>query len=301
MKLDGYARLYLSGGGLKVSSFLGSLELIDLASLRWIYGLSAGSVLACLLVLGMKVPQLQELFLASEWTRIFSAALHPGQLLSRKGLLDKRSMVAFIGSLLDRAAVPRNSTLEWLRRTRGVGFGCFFLDLEEGRLILCTAATHPRTRLLDALVASCSIPGIFEPTEVQGRPCVDAAFFNNAPLSLLPSSAEEPLLCLVTATHPAAQALRASGCTPPHVYLLRLKMLIVTWMELRLADPKGVTLLEMPETPGTVHHFRADRAGIMRLFSLGRLVVQTRQIRAIVAGGLVVACAWRTQARRTRR
>ena len=126
MKLDGYARLYLSGGGLKVASFLGSLELIDLASLRWIYGLSAGSVIACLLVLGATVPQLQELFLASEWTRILSAALHPGQLLSRKGLLDKRCVVAFITSLLDQAAVPRDSTLQWLRRTRDVGFGCFF-------------------------------------------------------------------------------------------------------------------------------------------------------------------------------
>lgn len=289
MSAPGYRSLFLSGGALKVAMFVGALEAVDLSSVERFYGLSAGSVLAVLLTTGTPLRKLREIFLTSGWARLFAESLHLPQLLSCRSVLDHRKLRSFLASLLEEVGVPPRCTLGGLRELTGRSFGCFLVDLHGSRLLLYTSESRPRVRLVDALVASCSLPGIFEPSRLGALACVDAGLFNNAPLSFLPSSREERLCCFVTNVTSALQGLRHDGRRAASLAtVVRLKTTLVTWAELRMACGEAVTIYEMPELPSSMHNFKVDAAGFSVLFRLGRFSVQIRRVEREVGGALVL-------------
>ena len=292
METSGYTSLFLSGGGLKVAAFLGSLELIDLRSVRRLYGLSAGSILACMLTLGLSTSQLKGIFRQAEWSRLFSDALRVDHLASFKAPLDRSTLATFLQGLLMKYGVPKGASMAWLQRKSGRTFGCFFVDLNSGQLVLCTSDSHPRLLIQDALLASCSLPAIFSPTRIGGVPCVDAGLFNNAPISLLYSSPQERLLCLVTNVSVRIQRLRSLGKDASLVTVLLMKCSLMTWIEIRRARPEEVTVLEMPEPPLSVHQFRLDDLDLEMMYLQGRISVQTRLLKSELAGYLVVAASF---------
>jgi predicted acylesterase/phospholipase RssA len=289
MLTAGYRSLFLSGGGLKTAMFVGALAALDLSSVERFYGVSAGSILAVLLASGASPRKLRELFEGSGWAQLFFESLHLSQLLSCRALLDHRKLCAFLEALLQEAGVPPRCTLGGLRARSGRSFGCFFLDLHGRRLLLYTSESHPHVLLLDAVVASCSLPAIFEPQQLGELACVDCGLFNNAPLSFLPSSREARLCCLVTNVTDFMQGVQNGwrrGASP--LTAATLKMVLLTWAELRTARREGVTIFEMPGMPQSMHQFRVDAAGFSVLFRMGRLSVQSRLVVRELGGSLVL-------------
>jgi predicted acylesterase/phospholipase RssA len=289
MLTAGFKSLFLSGGGLKVASFLGGLELLDLTSVERVYGLSAGSILAAFLTVGTPLATIKEIFVSSGWSQLFSEALHLSQLLSFRSLLDHRKLRPFLESLLVKVSISPHCTLGGLRGQSDRSFGCFFVDLHRGQLVMYTSESHPDVLLLDALVASCSLPCFFEAQRLGDRVYVDSGLFNNAPLSFIPSSREERLVCFVTNVAGRLQGMKNTGRAAPLSTALSLKMTLMTWMELRQADREAVTIFELPELPVSVHNFKVDQTNFEDLFRMGRLSVQSRLLTGEIAGALVLS------------
>lgn len=298
MRLDGYRGIFLSGGGLKVASFVGALQELDLRGVRAFYGVSAGAILACLLCLGVSAEDIRGVFSSASWHSIFYATISVQRLWkARESILDFGPIARFIEALLLRAGVPADITLGAVqKRTRRV-LGVFYVRMDTGTVVLCTGSSHPNLSVKEALSASCSLPMIFPPTLVQGSPCVDAGFFNNCPISLLADEKEiEPLLCLVTNVSRKAEQWKrqrdaaSSACLS---LLLDLKVSLMTWYEVRAAATRApsVVLLEMPPAPACMHNFRVDGRTLDAMFLQGKRAVQTRVIKRSLAGLLLLFLA----------
>lgn len=85
-----------------------------------------------------------------------AAALPPG-----------RGSLAGLHAAVDRAA----GDSAWPRSLRVVA-----LDYRTGARVVFGSADAPRAAVADAVVASCSIPGWFAPTDIGGRSYIDAGF-----------------------------------------------------------------------------------------------------------------------------
>lgn len=86
-----------------------------------------------------------------------AAALPPG-----------RGSLAGLHAAVDRAAGADSA---WPRSLLVVA-----LDYRTGERVVFGAAGAPRPAVADAVVASCSIPGWFAPTDIEGRSYIDAGF-----------------------------------------------------------------------------------------------------------------------------
>jgi NTE family protein len=281
--------LFLSGGGLKVASFLGALELYDLASCREVYGVSAGSMLACMLAVGYSAEAAQRRFRETPWPSIFFEACTLGRLARGMALLDPARLRSVLEGLLQEAGVPAGATLGWLRRRRPAAkhFGCIVADADAGELLLLGRpgdAAHDRLRLTEMVLASMALPGVLDPVELGGRRLVDAGIVNNAPLSLLPPRRPgRRLLALVLGTRFPRETLLTSPAA-----LLWLKCNFLTHAEVLAAEAAAVTVVQMPQPPEEVGLLRVSEEGFATLLRQGRAAAVAWRLRAELAGCCVL-------------
>jgi predicted acylesterase/phospholipase RssA len=281
---EDHSTLFLSGGGLKVAAFIGCLEVLDVAAFEEVYGLSAGSLIACLLVAGQSVAQIRDKFLSTPWSTIFFESCSFGRILSGRAPLDGKRLRSVVETWLHESGVPRGATLAWLSKNRRTEFGCFAADLELGRVVLFRACSHPDAKLIDVVMASAALPGALDPVRVAGKLHVDLGICNNAPLSFLKPREGKKMLALVVNT----QSLLLKDMLDSPAILLWLKCSFLTRAEILSADPKRVTVLEMPLPPAEVHLFRVSSDNMRSLIGQGRASVILRLIEKEVSGLFVL-------------
>ena len=282
---EDHKTVFFSGGGLKVAAFLGCLEAIDVRGFEAIYGLSAGSLIACLLAAGRNVAYIQEKLLDLARSNFFFEACSFERLLEGRPLLDPQKLRRMLEAWLLECGVPRNATLAWMAANRRATFGCFAAELETGRVVLFEAATWPDFRLVDALMASMALPGAVEAVQVAGRSYVDLGIANNTPLSFLRT---KPGKLLAFTTNRQLPLAREKLGSPMAALWLKTSFLINA--ELAAADPRCITVIEVPPPPSDVHFFRASPAKIHALFRQGRVLVVSRLLRSELAGLLLLFC-----------
>jgi predicted acylesterase/phospholipase RssA len=72
-------------------------------------------------------------------------------------------------------------TLAAFRDTTGVDIHFFATEVDPFEVVDINAATHPEWSLVDAVYASCCVPGFFSPLVKDGRVYIDGVFLNNCP------------------------------------------------------------------------------------------------------------------------
>ena len=281
---EDHSTLFLSGGGLKVAAFIGCLEVLDVDAFEEVYGLSAGSLIACLLAAGQSVAQIRDKFLTTPWSNIFFESCSFRRVLAGRAPLDGRRLRNVAETWLEEAEVPRGATLSWLAKNRRLRFGCFSADLEVGSVVFFRACTHPDVKVIDAVMASVALPGALDPVEIAGRLHVDLGIANNAPLSFLTPPRGKKVLALVVNT----QSLLLKELLDSPAILLWLKCSFLTRAEILSADPTRITILEMPLPPAEVHLFRVGHEDMCSLIGQGRTSVFSRLMKREVTGLFVV-------------
>lgn len=265
---------------MKVAAFIGCLEVLDVGAFREVCGLSAGSLIACLLAAGLSVAQIRDKFLTMPWSNLFFESCSFGRILAGRAPLDGRRLRNVIETWLVEAGVPRGATLLWLASNRRLRFGCFSADLEDGRAVFFRASSHPNVKLIDAVMASAALPGALDPVRIAGRLYVDLGIANNAPLSFLNPPAGKKLLALVVNT----QSLLLKDMLDSPAILLWLKCSFLSRAEILSADASRVTVLEMPLPPARVHLFRVSHEDMLSLIRQGRASVFSRLMKKEVTG-----------------
>lgn len=189
--------LALGGGAALAISEIGTLEWLDEHHIPVdvIAGTSMGSILAALYSTGMTPDQMKQILNPDEVSRIFRIASSYSTKSYRRredarelpngigvglkrGVSLRNALLTDTGlnELLDRVFIRYNDQIEF--NSLPIPFRCRSTDLTEPRSVVFS-----RGSLQDAVRASASLPGVFQPVEMNGHEYVDGAILNNLPTS----------------------------------------------------------------------------------------------------------------------
>jgi len=155
--------LALSGGAVRGLAHVGVLQVLTDAGIPidCVAGCSAGSILGALFCAGMPVARIRALTPGITWRRIAELAQSNQGLLSFAKL--ERLMIMLVGDIdIRQLQLP---------------FAVVAMDAVTGERVIIREG-----RLAGAIRASCSIPGIVTPVEVNGRLMVDGGVVDNLPV-----------------------------------------------------------------------------------------------------------------------
>lgn len=158
--------LALGGGGARGIAHLGVVRFLEREGLKIkaIAGTSAGGLVGALLAAGYTTFQIENLLAAMENPRLFSrSSLDGPSLLGLQGLIQILS-AEIDGITFDQLAIP---------------FACTAVDLATSQEVIL--AQGP---VLDAVLATIAVPGIFPPQKIGNYHLVDGGVMDPVPVAL---------------------------------------------------------------------------------------------------------------------
>jgi len=172
--------LALGGGALLGLAHVGVLEALEARGLRpdLVTGTSIGALVAACFAGGMPIADMKRTALAFNWKRVRRRKMIPTM-----AIYSSEPMREFLAGVLpctdfDRLDIPVGFVATDLRTAQMVVFGSRNLEALENAdddiVVL-------KTDMIEALRASCTVPVLFEPVELEGRILVDGFLTNNVP------------------------------------------------------------------------------------------------------------------------
>ena len=155
--------LALGGGAAKGFAHIGVIKMLEASGIHpdVVAGTSAGSVVGALYASGMDAFQMQQVAFGLDEAKIRDVRLFSGGLVQGKALQDYVNQLA------------HNRPIEQLE----LPFAAVATQLETGqRMVFVRGNTG------EAVRASCSVPGVFEPVEIRGRHYVDGGVVSPIPV-----------------------------------------------------------------------------------------------------------------------
>jgi NTE family protein len=219
--------LVLSGGGLKGLAHIGVLRALEERGLTpgLVVGSSMGSLVAAAWAAGMPLKEMTERALAVRRRDIFQVA-HVDMALKRMrapAVYRREPLDALIESLVG------SRTFEVLERPLVINT----VELNTGMQTLWGLPGLRSVRVADAVFASCALPGLFPPREIDGRWYVDGAVIENMPAQVAASHGEGPVMAVdVGATTTLKTNVQDEGFAA--TYVRGLEIVMQTMMESRL-------------------------------------------------------------------
>ncbi len=192
--------LVLSGGGARGLAHVGVLKVLERerVPIDMIAGTSMGAIIGGLYASGMSATQLEAELLKIDWNAVFANRVDRQQLSQRRkeedfeiasaleiGMRDGEMRVP-LGALSGRGleTLLRRYTLP-VREVRRfdalpIPFRAVATDMETGKVVVLAEGD-----LALALRSSMSVPGVFAPTELDGRILGDGGLVNNVPVDVV--------------------------------------------------------------------------------------------------------------------
>jgi NTE family protein len=274
--------LVLAGGGTLGEAWMrglldgaGAAADIDFRDCEYFVGTSAGSIVASLLAAGRAPDSGAEARAARDWAD--AAESEPRRRFPALGRLTAAAAVPLaplaLASVTPGGAVVRAAALKAVPHTTrsmaGLGRmidaeGARFdgrlrivaVDRRNGRRVVFGAPEAPAARVGEAVLASCSIPGVFAPVEIGDREYVDGGVWSPTNLDAAPARRGSEVLCLnPTASLPSgrARALRTFSRSAAAAETLALRARGATVRTIgpdaRAAEAMGVNLMNRTRVP----------------------------------------------------
>jgi NTE family protein len=191
--------LVLSGGGARGLAHVGVLKVLERERIPIdaIAGTSMGAIIGGLYASGMSATEIEHELLALRWDEVFSPRVErPREPQRRKEQDADYAPVIELGMrdgvlMSPKAAVSSRGLDELLRRytlragtlrdfdALPIPFRAVATDMETGQPVVLGSGD-----LATALRSSMSVPGVFAPTEVDGRILGDGGLVNNVPIDV---------------------------------------------------------------------------------------------------------------------
>ncbi len=191
-----YVVLALSGGGIKGYAHIGVIEVLEKEGIgvAGVVGTSMGSIVGSIYASGMSTQEMEKIvsqvnlgelvtasgkgyFDLSEKTYRDLSIIRPeiqtnskNDVVGPLGLVSGTAVLEYIAGLLSHVTVTDFSKLP-------IPFAAVATDLETGEKVVLR-----RGSLASAVRASMSIPGVFDPWEINGRLLVDGGMVSNMPV-----------------------------------------------------------------------------------------------------------------------
>jgi NTE family protein len=181
--------LALGGGSARGFAHIGVARALEQAGIAvdLIVGTSAGALVGAFMAAGWSAAQMEAFAL-----QVREADVADFASAGRRGMLAGEALARIVGERL------RGAQIEQLR-TR---YAAVTTDLRSGELVLLRQGP-----VADAVRASCSIPGVFVPSMVQGRELVDGGLVSPLPVRAARQLGAEIVLAVDVAARPRRHEL----------------------------------------------------------------------------------------------
>lgn len=231
--------LVLSGGGLKGLAHIGVLKALEDRGMRpsLIVGSSMGSMVAGAWAAGMPLDEMETRALAVRRRDVFRVA-HVDMALKRMhapALYRREPFDALLQTLVgDRTFHDLHYPL--LVNT---------VDLLTGQQVSWGLPGRRTARVADAIFASCALPGVFPPREIQGHYYVDGAVVENLPVRVAATAGTGNIIAINVAATSLPRTLEETDGFAA-TYVRGLEIVMQTQIEGLLRDWSGppLTLIE---------------------------------------------------------
>lgn len=162
--------LALAGGGARGLAHIGLLKVLERERIRpaYISGTSMGAIVAAAYATGMDVGMLEKAAIDITRTRNMIRMVHLAK--PSRGLIDIDKLRSFLATL-----IPEYLEFDQLK----IPLAVCATDLISGKAI-----TLKEGKILPAILASSSVPGVFKPVEIGPYRLVDGGVLNNMPVDL---------------------------------------------------------------------------------------------------------------------
>ncbi|HEX9894478.1 MAG TPA: patatin-like phospholipase family protein [Gemmatimonadales bacterium] len=182
--------LVLSGGGLKGLAHIGVLRALEERGLEpsLVVGVSMGAVIGAAWAAGRRVRELEDRALRLTRRDVFRIA-HMDMALRRLG-----SPAVYRREPLDRLISDLVGTLRFKDLPRRLLINT--VDINTGHQILWGLPGLDDALVADAAFASCALPGILPPREVNGYFCADGAIVDNLPVRAAAAVGTGPVIAV---------------------------------------------------------------------------------------------------------
>lgn len=245
--------LVLSGGGARGLAHVGVLKVLERERIQVdvIAGTSMGAIIGGLYASGMRAEEIERELLKVDWDRLFATRVSRQALSQRRKEEDFEVATAIELGWRDgefrapQSAVSSRGLESLLRRyTQPVTAIEQFDDLPTPFRAVATDMETGQPVVLDhgdlamALRSSMSVPGVFSPTEVEGRVLGDGGLVNNVPLDVARAMGAERLIVVNIGTPLAARQTLGSvlGLTAQMINILTEQNVQRSLATLGLAD-----------------------------------------------------------------
>jgi predicted acylesterase/phospholipase RssA len=180
----------ISGGGLWGFNGFGILykaiqdKFIDINAIESIYATSIGSIISTMIMLKIDIDILRNYIIKRPWGNVWKITLD--DIISsyqKKGICDKKIILECFTSLLKSVDLSIDITMKQFYEYSGIEFHIYTTEINRFELTDISFKTHPDWLLLDAIYASCSIPGVFSPIITDEHCFIDGGIFLNDPSS----------------------------------------------------------------------------------------------------------------------
>ncbi len=163
--------LALSGGAVRGLAHIGVLKYLQEKdiNINIVAGTSAGSIVGAFYAAGFDPREIEEIALEVRWRELIKYAAFPR--IPRMGLIN----IEFLQKFLEKH-LGKDITFQDLNKP----FIICAVDVVKGEPIFIKSGN-----LIKAVMASCAIPGIFFPVELDGRLLVDGGVMHNIPTKAL--------------------------------------------------------------------------------------------------------------------
>jgi len=157
--------LALSGGGARGTVHVGVLSVLLEAGIPidFVAGTSVGSLVGGAYCAGMPIEQLTNMALTTSWKDLSRPTV------SRHGLISFAKIETWIKNIIGDVDI----------RDLAVPFAAVAADMEQGLKVVLQEGS-----VATAVRASCSVPGLVTPVEVNGRFLSDGGIFDNMPVDV---------------------------------------------------------------------------------------------------------------------
>ena len=182
--------LVISGGGPIGFQFLGALEQLNernfwkMEDIESIYATSIGTFIAVFICLKYDWLTINTYVIERPWHDIFK--LNGKQIFDafyNKGLFDKKIMEITFKPLLEAKDLSLNITLKEFYEYSKIEFHLYAFELNKFETVDISYKTHPDLLLVQALLMSSALPGIFMPTILDDGCYIDGGVMANYPLT----------------------------------------------------------------------------------------------------------------------
>ena len=221
--------LALGGGAARGVAHIGVLKVLEETGLRpqFITGTSAGSIVGALYAGGYSWDEIADVTRALDWSD-FVQPVFPRMGMVRADRLEERLTHLLADRTIEELDIP---------------FKAMTVDLECGELFIMDSGP-----VAHAVRASCSIPGIFEPVEHEGRLLVDGGVLNDVPTDVCREMGADVVLGVDLGADMDRER------TPENIFAVLMASFAIMSRRCRETPPDGNTIIIQPDLAGFNYH-----------------------------------------------